>query len=873
MTDSSLVARARDLLDLAGSEPVSAIEAAAALAAEAATDDVAVAVAHRVRGLAHAKLMQMPEARTWLEAAIDAARQAGDRVVEAEAAMTHAGVLAWAGEALAADEAISFAVDTLTGAAQARALVQRASMRYRQGRFAEALADQEAARPILEREGDLGWLASLLMDRGIIRGFTGRLAAAGDDLARARTLYGSLGRAVDGAWALENEGWLLAQVGDIPGALAALDAAEAEFRRLDLSLATLWSDRCEALMAAHLTGDAKGYANAAVAAAERSGLAAGVAEARLRLAEAALLDADGDLAHAAAEKAAEEFAAQRRGMWEAYARYIAIRARLADDQGAATVDEVAAVADTLAGGGFAAASLHARVLAGRLAAATNRLEESERHLIAAAAARRSGSVELRVQAWFAEALLRLAAGRRKAADAALRAGLRAVDEAQAMFAGSDARAAVTEHAGEIVELGLDLAHESGSVGRIFRWHERTRAGALRHPAVRPPDDAELAAELAQLRSAEADLRRARLDGGPVRQLEMRAGRLRSAVRRRGLRRAGGGAWAASRPPTTADVSEALDADATLVEWGTHRGALHAVVITTDSARRARQAAEPDISAELAALRFALARLAHGRGSREAGAAALAAAEAALAHLDAVLVAPLELGSSAVVLVPPAELHQVPWSLLPSLRGRAVTVAPSARLWLERRGEAQRARRGVVVAHGPDLPGAAAESRLVAALYEDPIRLTARTSTVEEVIAALDGARLAHLVAHGSFRGDNPLFSSLRLADGDLTVYDLERVDRLPPLVVLSACNSGLQAVRPGNETMGLVAALLGAGCRAVIASTGLVPDTARTARTMVDFHRRLVAGDPPAVALAAAQEEAVVRAGPAAAPFVCFGAG
>jgi CHAT domain-containing protein len=144
-----------------------------------------------------------------------------------------------------------------------------------------------------------------------------------------------------------------------------------------------------------------------------------------------------------------------------------------------------------------------------------------------------------------------------------------------------------------------------------------------------------------------------------------------------------------------------------------------------------------------------------------------------------------------------------------------------------------------------------------------------------MLAALEGSRLAHLVAHGTFHPDNPLFSSLRFADGGLTVYDLERVDRMPPIMVLSACNSGLQAERPGNETMGFVAALLSAGCRSVIASTGLVPDSTRTARTMEDFHRRLVRGQRPAEALARAQAEALATGddGLVAASFVCFGAG
>lgn len=49
---------------------------------------------------------------------------------------------------------------------------------------------------------------------------------------------------------------------------------------------------------------------------------------------------------------------------------------------------------------------------------------------------------------------------------------------------------------------------------------------------------------------------------------------------------------------------------------------------------------------------------------------------------------------------------------------------------------------------------------------------------------------------------NPLFSSLRFADGPFTVYDLERLGQVPHLVVLAACDSGRSAVRPGDELLG-----------------------------------------------------------------------
>jgi hypothetical protein len=50
---------------------------------------------------------------------------------------------------------------------------------------------------------------------------------------------------------------------------------------------------------------------------------------------------------------------------------------------------------------------------------------------------------------------------------------------------------------------------------------------------------------------------------------------------------------------------------------------------------------------------------------------------------------------------------------------------------------------------------------------------------EKVMAAIDGAWLVHMAAHGTFRADSPLFSAIELDDGPLTVYDLERLRRAP----------------------------------------------------------------------------------------------
>ena len=72
-----------------------------------------------------------------------------------------------------------------------------------------------------------------------------------------------------------------------------------------------------------------------------------------------------------------------------------------------------------------------------------------------------------------------------------------------------------------------------------------------------------------------------------------------------------------------------------------------------------------------------------------------------------------------------------------------------------------------------------------------------------MLHALDGAWLAHIAAHGIFRADSPLFSSLRMYDGPLTVYDFEQLQRAPYRLVLSSCDSGVLAPAGADELLGL----------------------------------------------------------------------
>jgi len=124
-----------------------------------------------------------------------------------------------------------------------------------------------------------------------------------------------------------------------------------------------------------------------------------------------------------------------------------------------------------------------------------------------------------------------------------------------------------------------------------------------------------------------------------------------------------------------------------------------------------------------------------------------------------------------------------------------------------------------------------------------------------LLAAIDGAGLAHIAAHGVFRADSPMFSSLRLDDGPMTVHDVQRLRRAPFRLILPSCESGLLAPAGADELLGLASALLPLGTAGIVASVAQVNDRA-AAPLMLALHRRLRGTGPEPGALAAALRDA-----------------
>jgi CHAT domain-containing protein len=209
----------------------------------------------------------------------------------------------------------------------------------------------------------------------------------------------------------------------------------------------------------------------------------------------------------------------------------------------------------------------------------------------------------------------------------------------------------------------------------------------------------------------------------------------------------------------------------------------------------------------------------------------------------------------------------------------VSVAPSAACWLRAAADdLTDVRPGpVVLVRGPGLASRGAEVPQLAADYADDsetVVLGGGTATSARVLSAIDGARLVHIAAHGTFRADSPLFSALRLDDGPLTVYDLERLRRGPRHLVLSSCDSGVVAPAGADEVLGLASSLIPLGTAGIVASIVPVNDEA-VVPLMIALHQELRGGASLAEALRDARR--VAGSDPVAEAtgwsFICLGTG
>ena len=805
-----------DLLELALADPERAWARAGAVVGDS-SDARELSIAHQARGIVLRDAGRTTEAVDELRTALrHAARGGVER--EADVRATYGLALVMGGRTTAGRHQLDRAAAAATGEALAKVLMRRAFALTMLGEQRKALVDMRSALDGTRRSGNRTWEARTLTNLAHIEMSLGLLSEAERSCERARRIFESLGLHEEALDALPILGDLALYRGNLPTAIAIFDEMASAPGRVGYQRADIEASRSEAYLAAGLAAEAVEILGRLL---DRQTLSPWKeADVRLALANARWATGDTAGALAAASEARVAFHSQQRPWFELRARLVQVLSKdeLGSRRGLARqAGDVARLLDEER----AYEAPIALILAGRLVTGPERAELWE----AAATYRDRPNALVRASGWLASALIREESGDRGGVLRACGRGLAALDEHRSTLGSSELRALATAHGRELAVLALRHAAADGRT--LLRWSERWRATALAEPPVTP--DGEVSTELAALRDNGRRLAEARAEGEPTQQLEGERARLERAVRAEHHRRAG--------PGDDADIG--LDVGrlvaevgvGTLVELVDVDGTLHVLVVHDGRVRRCVAGATDEALSLADHGRSAMRRAARGRpyhpgdlGTRMQETLLGAAADM--------------LPDGPVTLVPTGRLHAAPWAMLPTLTGRAFDVVPSAGQWLRTREVRQPVDAKVLLLAAPGLAGGGAEMPVLAGHHQGATLLDGADATVERAMAGLDGATLAHVAAHGRFRPDSPLFSSLEMADGPLTVHDLERLKVAPYRLILSACESGVLAPVGADELLGLASALFSIGTAGLVCSIAEVNDDA-TAALMLDLHDHL----------------------------------
>ncbi len=344
---------------------------------------------------------------------------------------------------------------------------------------------------------------------------------------------------------------------------------------------------------------------------------------------------------------------------------------------------------------------------------------------------------------------------------------------------------------------------------------------------------------------------------------------------------------AAEPTGLDELADVLEADETVVEFFVASGRVSAFVVSNDGVSAHTSYADAaKVERSLTGLRFQMEKFGLGHSYARAHRAALRrCADNYLESLYEELLAPLaaKIEGRRLVVIPHGILHYVPFhALRRAADGRyvieenEVSYAPSATV--HRLCALRPARRDGVTSllavglSDASAPHIAEELASIARCFPDAVRLEGERASKLAFLDHAPRSRFLHLATHGFFRQDNPMFSSVRLADGPLNFYDVFDLELDAELVTLSACNTGLNKLSPGDELSGLMRGFLYAGAPSLMVSLWAVNDRS-TSELMQSFYRHLSGGATKRGALRSAQLEALERYGHPYywAPFILMG--
>lgn len=744
--------------------------------------------------------------------------------------------------------------------------IQEGVIHIRGGDWAASLA---ALDRVSDDEGalDPSQRCALLINQGMARLGLGHSAQAEVDLTHAADIAAAHGLADQEFKARHNLACLAFVDGDLARALVLMRVADRMDAVVSRDRARL--DHAEVLLEAGLVDKARSVLEDALESARAAGHRLEVGEISSRLARCDLLvdDLEGARRHIRVALAAH----RTRQVDELVRDAALIRSTIDVADGhdlRSVISDLAARNDhastgTVADRAAVRLEAEARLLFGDVDGAEHRLATLERT--------NRDSLAARLHETLVRARLDDARGRQVEAERRITTGNRLLAAHQFQSSSLDVRAALALHGRRLAAFDVERALRGQDGDGILTSIERWRAISHRINPVTTPTDPELTAMTRELRR----LRRvaAEREGHASAELVAELARVEDQVAQREWTLTVGGTTTGTLPPVDADEARAAtsDREATVVEFFETGDELWTIVLDDGNLDVSRSGTLSLVREQIARLRRDLrARAMVAAGSpmeaalRRATASSLAAVDTTL---NPVGVSLAHSRDRRVVVIPSRTLAAVPWSLMPSLLGRPVTVAPSLTRWVRGPSRTSGAQwvTPVCALYGPGLARTGPEIHAIRAFWSaEPVSGRIPPATSDEVVRALGSARVVHLAAHGVHEAQSPLFSSVRMADGPVFAHEFPRPVAAEH-VSLAACDVGQFSTRPGDEPLGLAIALMALGATSVLAAVSPVADHV-AADAMVAYHRVLATGVDAATAWAG-----VVREQPAAGVFCLYG--
>ncbi len=836
--DRSLAEGAASLVAAAEVDAKSVLEEATSLAGQSGAGPWVRSVALRAAAIAARTMERFDEAERYFEAAILTANRAGAADAEGEAYISRAGLRALTDRFDDALADLDRADALLDDHAAAHVAVQRANVVHQAGDFQRAEQLYEEALALCRHHELLVEEARILSNRSLLLIERGAYDDAHASLLRTSSILRATNQHEAFLPVAHNLGYLALCRGHIPEAVAHLDAHRRAALAAGANPYAASADLAEALLVAGLAADSERESLAAARHFEdRRALTAAshayVAAGRAALVAGRAADAVRHVHHGLTVGPSDG-----RAIWRAVHEAVLVEARLADG----AIDEqeeeelttaISTAVAALRQAGMTRHEHRARLVEANLAIGTGRNDDA-RQVLDDLAGARDLSLQHRCERWRLVGLLEQNEGEPGRALRAFGHAMAVANEIRRSVQWVETAASAGPLQTLIGTEGLRATlAASARPGQLLRWMEAAyQTTPVDRPSVLRSTLIDVA--LTTARRAAYELADRINNDGTTADLVAAAQRQASAEddATRAVR-SSGVAGSASRL-----TDRSLRADLRrlhthqLLEIAEVDGNLHAVTATDGRLRRHRLGTVDAAQALTSTIR-ALVRASWQRGGAPDEMAAY------LQQIDNLVIPNLVRDRRCpLVIVPSVGLSALPFGLLPSLRHRPFTCAPSLSDHVARRPKRSQDAgpiKGLFVA-GPGLSFADEEVASAAASYADNVVLRGNDAIAERLLNELD-ADVLHVACHGTVRHDAPLFSALHLNDGPLAINALFQSNGLPRLVVLSACEVG-RPIRDGGRALVLPTALLTLGAEVVVASSVSVPDEA-TVDPMVTLHRLL----------------------------------